>query len=323
MSNITGLHHITALTSDAQQNLDFYAGILGLRFVKKTVNYDAPDVYHLYYGNEKGDPGTVLTFFPFPRMSQGKKGNGQATITSFSVAENALGYWMKRLRKFGIRFTGPQDRFEETYIYFEDFDGLGLELVAFAGDNREGFKDGHIPGEYSIKGFHSVLLSEDNYNKTASLLTNQMDHILVAEEGNRFRLSAGNENRGYTDIQFSPGTAEGYGGSGTIHHVAFAAKDDESQLKFREKLLIDGTIGPTPVIDRQYFKSVYFREPGGILFEAATVLPGFTIDEPVEHLGEKLCLPAWEEKNRDRIEKRLPQINFNADEFTDARLQYR
>lgn len=314
---ISGLHHVTALTSDAQQNLDFYAGILGLRLVKKTVNFDAPDVYHFYYGNEKGDPGTILTFFPFRGIDRGRKGKGQQTVTSFSVSENALDYWMNRLTRYHISFKHPQERFDEVYIYFEDFDGLGLELVANKADSRKGFTYGHIPEEFSIKGFYSVSLCEEGYERTAGLLTEQMDHRLIAEHSNRFRFSAMGKNSGFIDILCSPDSLRGVGGAGTVHHLAFATLNDKTQLEFRELLIDKGIVNPTPVIDRQYFHSVYFREPGGILFEVATSDIGFTYDEPKKYLGESLKLPPWQEKNRDEIEKQLQPVKLNFDKYRE------
>ena len=314
---VTGLHHITALASDAQKNADFYAGILGLRMVKKTINFDAPEVYHLYYGNEIGSPGTILTFFPYPGIPQGRMGKGQLTVTSFSIPENSLSYWMKRLDKFQIPYEKPQERFnEEVFIYLEDFDGLGLELVANAKDARKGFTYGNIPLEYSIKGFHSITLSEEGYEKTAGLLVGQMDHKLVAEKGNRFRYSAKSGGGEFVDILCSPDTLKGLAGYGTIHHVAFATENAESQLKARAKLLKFG-LNVTPVLDREYFQSIYFREPGGVLFEIATIPPGFTIDEPLQHLGESLKLPPWEEDNRKVIEQILTPIHLNLDKFGD------
>jgi glyoxalase family protein len=318
MSNISGLHHVTALTSDAQLNLNFYAGILGLRLVKKTVNFDAPDVYHLYYGDEEGKPGTILTFFPFNGISRGRKGKGQLTVTSFSIPENSIEYWMKRLKKFGISFQEPSARFDdEQFIYFEDFDGLGIELVANKSDERKGFSYGQIPPDHAVRGFYSVSLSEDAYEKTAGLLTEQMDHTLINEKGSRFRFSSGNKPGSFIDILCTPDSPGGRGGTGTVHHVAFATQDDQTQLEFRETLLTGGTVDPTPVIDRQYFHSIYFREPGGVLFEAATSDIGFTLDEPKEHLGEMLKLPVWEEKHRAEIEKMLTKISLNIDNFRD------
>jgi glyoxalase family protein len=317
-SLITGLHHVTALTSDAQKNVDFYAGILGLRLVKKTINFDAPDVYHLYYGDEVGNPGSILTFFPFHGMAKGRKGKGQLTVTAFSVPEDSLGYWMNRLNNFRIPFDNPAERFDnETFVYFEDNDGLGIELIANKTDKRKAFTYGQIPIEYAIKGFYSVTLSEDGYERTAGLLTEQMDHKLIAEKGSRFRFSPSGLPGSFVDILCTPEILRGLGGAGTVHHVAFATPDDNTQIKFRERLLNKGLVDPTPVIDRQYFHSVYFREPGGILFEAATSDIGFTLDEPKDELGEKLKLPLWEEMNRSQIEKLLTPLELDVYKFKD------
>lgn len=313
---ITGIHHITALASDPQKNIDFYAGILGLRLVKKTINFDAPDVYHLYYGNENGSPGTILTFFPYLDIPEGRKGKGQLTVTSFSVSENALNYWTKRLEKFNIPYEDPQQRFEELFIYFEDYDGLGLELVANKTDNRTGFSYGNIAPEFAIKGFYGMTLSEECYEKTAGLLIGQMDHKLIAEKGNRFRFSASGYPRDFVDVLCSPDSLKGLGGYGTVHHVAFATANDNSQLEARQKLLKFG-LNVTPVLDREYFHSIYFREPGGVLFEIATIPPGFTIDEPLDKLGQSLKLPPWEEKNRAFIEEQLPSIELNIKKYSD------
>lgn len=306
---ITGLHHMTALASDAQKNSDFYAGALGLRLVKKTINFDFSDVYHLYYGNGSGSPGTLITFFPFPGIPQGKKGKGQLTVTSLSIPENAMDYWLKRLDKFNISHVGPQQRFDEMFVYFEDFDGLGLELVANK-DERPGFSHGPIPLEFAIKGLYGITLYEKCVEKTAGLLVEQMDHILIAEEENRFRFSTPNISGNFVDVLCSPDALKGSDGYGTVHHVAFATENESTQLEAREKLLSRG-INVTPVLDRQYFKSIYFREPGGVLFEVATVSPGFTVDEPFEHLGESLKLPPWQEQNRTLIEQKLSPIQLN------------
>jgi glyoxalase family protein len=316
-NKITGLHHVTALSSDAQANLDFYAGILGLRMVKKTINFDAPDVYHLYYGNETGDPGTIMTFFPYQGLTKGRKGKGQLTITSFSIPINALDYWIKRLKKFGIPHTDPQERFEkEVFIYFEDNDGLGVELVANDIDERAGFSYGQIPLEYAVKGFYGVTLAEEGYERTAGLLIGKMNHQLVAEKGNVFRFSASGKAGDFVDVNCAPDLLRGLGGSGTVHHLAFATPDDKVQLEVRENLLSVG-YNVTPVMDRQYFHSIYFREPGGVLFEVATSDIGFTYDEPKEKLGEGLKLPPWEEPHRPEIEKGLKEISLNTEKFMD------
>lgn len=314
---VKGLHHITALSADAQKTCDFYAGILGLRLVKKTINYDAPEVYHLYYGNETGTPGTILTFFPYPGIPQGRKGKGQLTVTSFSIPEEALDYWIKRLDKFHVSHEAPQQRFkDEVFIYLEDGEGLGLELVANKKDERPGFTYGNIPLEYAIKGFYGITLSEEGYEKTAGLLTAQMDHELIVKEGNRFRYSAGNKSRDFVDVLCNPETLRGLAGAGTVHHVAFATADEATQLKAREKLVKIG-LNVTPVIDRQYFHSIYFREPGGVLFEIATLPPGFTVDEELAHLGESLKLPPWEEGHRKIIEKGLAPVRLDLQKFRD------
>jgi len=314
---ITGLHHITAIASDAQKNVDFYAGILGLRMVKKTINFDAPEVYHLYYGNEKGSPGTIMTFFPYTGVPKGRKGKGQLTVTSFSIPENSLDYWIKRLDRFKIPHADPEKRFEdEIFIYLEDSDGLGLELVANQRDDRKGFTYGNIPVECAIKGFYGITLSEEGYEKTAGLLTTQMDHELVSEKGNRFRYSTSNKPGDFVDVLCSPDVLRGQSGAGTIHHVAFATANDTTQLQARERLTQSG-FNVTPVLDREYFHSIYFREPGGVLFEVATLPPGFAVDEDPAHLGEALKLPPWEEKNRKIIESELPPIQFNSQKFAD------
>lgn len=314
---VTGLHHVTALASDAQKNLDFYAGVLGLRMVKKTINFDAPEVYHLYYGNEQGSPGTILTFFPYPGIPQGRKGKGQLTVTSFSIPENSIDYWKRRLTKFQVKHQEPRSRFDdELFIYLEDGEGLGIELVANSQDERTGFTYGNIPTDHAIKGFYGITLSEECDERTAGLLTGQMDHVLVAEKGNRFRYSASGKSRDFVDVLCNPDALRGLGGSGTVHHVAFATPNDATQREARAKLLNHG-LNVTPVLDREYFHSVYFREPGGVLFEIATVPPGFAIDEPLEHLGEALKLPPWEEAHRTMIEKGLQPVKLNLDRFRD------
>ena len=312
---ISGLHHVTALSSDAQENLNFYAGVLGLRMVKKTVNFDDPYVYHLYYGDYTGSPGSLMTFFPYHGMMQGVKGRGQLTVTSFSVPAGSLDYWMKRLDKFHVEHSKPAGRFDsDEFIYFEDHDGLGIELVESGDDEREGFTNGHIPPEYAIKGFYGVTLSLDDREKTGLLLTEIMNHNPVNEQNGRIRFSPSGKAGALVDLVRTKNGALGRSGSGTVHHVAYATKDEESQLEIREKLLSAG-LNVTPVIDRQYFKSIYFREPGGVLFEVATLPPGMAIDEKPEKLGGELKLPAWEEVNRQHIEKNLGQISLDIEKF--------
>jgi len=308
---ITGIHHITALAGGTQQNVDFYSGILGLRLVKKTVNFDAPEVYHFYYGDETGTPGSILTFFPYNGLSRGRHGKGMLNTTTFSVPVGSEAYWIDRLKKFQINFKSPQERFEgETVIYFEDQDGLGLELVFNDKDERKGFERGPVPPEYAIKGFYNAEIWEEGYERTGGLLTAQMDHKLIAEKGNRFRFAAQNSPGNFIDILCMPNSMKGLGGSGTVHHLAFATPDAATQIEVREKIL-RSMLNPTPVIDRDYFTSVYFREPGGVLFEIATAGPGFTVDEDELHLGEQLRLPKHYEPHRDIIEKVLEPVKID------------
>lgn len=314
---ITGLHHVTAIAGDAQLNVDFYAGILGLRLVKKTVNFDAPDVYHLYYGDELGHPGTIMTFFPFKDAMHGRKGKGQLTVTSFSINAGSLDYWMKRLDKFNVPYQDPQERFDnEVFIYFEDGDGLGIELIANNNDQRNGFTYGSIPIEHAVKGFYGVTLSEEGYERTAGLLMEKMDHHLVTEKGNRFRFSASGLAGDFVDVECNPDSLKGLGGNGTVHHLAFATQNNDTQHLVRDRLIENG-LNVTPMLDRQYFHSIYFREPGGVLFEVATSDIGFTIDEPLDQLGMGLKLPPWEEKNRTNIEKLLSPISIDTEKFMD------
>jgi glyoxalase family protein len=312
---ITGIHHVTALAGDPQKNLDFYCGILGVRLVKKTVNFDAPEVYHFYYGDETVKPGTILTFFPYKDIAPGRHGKGMLNTTCFSVPSASMNYWLERLKKFAVNYKSPVERFEnEAAVYFEDPDGLGLELIFNDTDTRPGFTYGHIPLEYSIKGFYNVEIWEEGYERTAAVLTEQMDHTLVAEKGNRFRFAATASPGNYIDILCSPESLRGLSGGGTIHHIAFATPDSQTQLQARERI-IKRMLNPTPVLDRQYFTSVYFREPGGVLFEIATSGPGFTIDESKEHLGETLKLPSWYETYRNQIEQAVIPVSFKPGEY--------
>lgn len=310
---ITGIHHITAIAGGTQENIDFYSGILGLRLVKKTVNFDAPEVYHFYYGDEWGNPGSILTFFPYNGLPHGRQGKGMVNTISFSVAVTSRNYWLERLKRFDINHKAPQDRFEsESVVYFEDKDGLGLELVFNEMDRREGISRGPVPPEHSVKGFYGAEIWEEGYERTAGLLTTQLDHTLIAESGNRFRFATDDMPGHYIDILCTPDSLKGLSGGGTVHHIAFATPDAESQVKVREKV-VRRMLNPTPVVDRDYFTSVYFREPGGVLFEIATSGPGFTIDEEIDHLGEALKLPVQFEPYRSNIEKILQPVETDYD----------
>ena len=314
MALVTGIHHVTALAGSPQKNIDFYAGILGLRLVKKTVNFDAPEVYHFYYGNETGQPGSILTFFPYGDIMKGRHGKGMVNTTTFSVPLSSLEYWESRLEKFNINYKQAQERFEEVFIYFEDEDGLGLELVFNDKDERKGFSYGNIPVENSIKGFYNVEIWEEGYERTAAILTQQLDHSLITEKGNRFRFAATNSPGNYVDILCAPDSLKGLGGNGTVHHIAFATANRQTQEEVRTKIA-QRMLNPTPILDRQYFTSIYFREPGGVLFEVATEEPGFAIDEDKAHLGESLKLPSWYEKHRKIIEEAVTPVTLNLQNF--------
>lgn len=313
--NITGIHHITGIAGDVQKNVDFYTGILGMRMVKKTVNFDDPGTYHFYYADEKGTPGSVLTFFPYPGAYNGRHGKGMLNTTTFSVPLSSLNYWLDRLKRFEVEHKGPVDRFAgETVVYFEDADGVGLEFIFNEKDERPGFDWGIIPRQHAIKGFYSAEVWEEGYEKTAGLLTGLLDHTLIAEKGNRFRFATEDKPGHYLDILCMPDSLRGLGGSGTIHHIAFAAPDEAKQLEIHKKI-ISSELNVSPVLDRKYFKSIYFREPGGVLFEVATQGPGFMVDESYERLGEDLNLPDQFEQDRKKIEEKLAPVTVSPYKF--------
>lgn len=312
---ITGIHHVTALASDAQKNIDFYTGILGLRFVKKTVNFDGPDVYHFYYGNETGTPGSILTFFPYQGLINGRHGKGALNTTTFSLPTDSLSYWLQRFKRFGVAHKKPQERFDgEVVIYFEDEDGLGLELVFSDREEREGFDFGPVPPENAIRGLYNVEIWQEGYERTAALLTEQLDHKLVAEKSGRFRFAATDAPGNYVDILCTSDSMNALAGSGTVHHLAFATSNKQTQEDVRQRIA-KRMLNPSPVLDRTYFTSVYFREPGGVLFEIATEGPGFTVDEQPDHLGEALQLPPQFSSDRASIESKLEAVTLNADKY--------
>jgi glyoxalase family protein len=311
-TSIAGLHHLTAIVGDPQQNIDFYTCVLGQRLVKQTVNFDDPGTYHLYYGDEVGTPGTILTFFPWPGAPQGRRGTGQIIDISFSIPASALDYWVNRLSQHGVAITGPTARFNEQVIAFTDPHGLSLELVASQdADPRRGWKQGPVPEAYAIRGFSCITLAETRHEHTASLLTDLLGFRLIAQEGHRFRYETGAGGPGArVDVLSSPDQPRGRIAVGTVHHVAWRTEDDAHQLNWRHHLMDHG-YEVTPVRDRQYFHSIYFNEPGGVLFEIATDPPGFSIDEPVEQLGTSLKLPPWLESSRSQIEKVLLPIHVS------------
>ncbi len=300
-----GIHHITAFVGSAQANVDFYAGILGLRLVKKTINFDAPDVYHLYFGNETGSPGTAITFFPFEAGRKGQIGGGQVGYTTFVVPEDALPFWAERLERFGIDFERAE-RFGEIYLRFRDRDGLQLELVAREQGARSAWAFGGVPANKAIKGFGGALLLSTAPDATMRLLEQVLGMERVGEDQGLVRFRTPGELGNVIDVN-AAAVARGHGGSGTIHHIAWRAKDAEDQEQWRVDVESHG-YHPTPIVDRQYFTALYFRETGGILFEIATDSPGFMRDEPYETLGESLKLPDWFEPHRVQIEEDLTPI---------------
>ncbi len=299
-----GMHHVTAIAGDPQENVDFYAGVLGLRLVKKTVNFDDPGSYHLYYGDAAGNPGTIMTFFAWPGAARGRVGTGQVSVTSFAIPEDSLGYWTERLVESGIRFGRPERRFDETVVSFTDPDGMPVELVARPGTGGEAWPESPVPAEHSVRFVSGVTLSERAREVTADLLTGFLGFEKVGEEGGRVRYAAGES---FADVLDLPDGPRGVTAVGTVHHVAWRAPDEETQEAWREEIEARG-FDVTPVLDRNYFRSIYFREPGGVLFEIATDSPGFAVDEERDHLGETLKLPPWLEEHRPRIEASLPPI---------------
>jgi glyoxalase family protein len=310
-----GIHHVTAVASDPQRNVDFYLQALGLRLIKQTVNFDAPDTYHLYYGDELGSPGTILTFFPWPDAPRGRRGTGQATTTSFSIPEASLGWWKQHLDRKGVEVRETLTRLDEDVLVLGDPDGLVIELVAHTGtDPRPPWERGPIPVEHAIRGLYSITLTEDRVEGSAEHLTDHLGFRLVGEEGERMRFDVGEGGAGARiDVLEQPGGQRGLIAAGTVHHVAWRAPSDEAQLRWRSEI-VDLGLDVTAVLDRQYFHSIYFREPGGVLFEIATDGPGFTIDESPEALGRELRLPPWLEHRREEIRTVLPPLKI-ADSF--------
>lgn len=306
---LNGLHHITAIASDPKANVDFYTRVLGLRFVKKSVNQDDPGTYHLYYGDYKGSPGTILTFFPWAGLRRGRPGTGQSYATAFSIPAAAVGFWTERLASLAIATAPTEERFGETVLTLFDPDGLRLELVATGeADAREPAPSADIPREHAIRGFHGSTLALTDDTATSAVLVSTMGYRRQAAAGHRVRYTVGAGGPGtYVDLLTDPALPRGLNGAGTIHHVAFRTPDDPSQVAALAELNRAG-LSASPVIDRAYFKSIYYREPGGVLFEIATDQPGFAIDEPVETLGSILSLPPRLEPHRREIEAALPDL---------------
>jgi len=307
-ARVAGIHHVTAITADVQRNVDFYVGVLGLRFIKKTVNFDVPDTYHLYFGDRVGTPGTAMTFFGWPHLPPGPQGTGQVLAVSFQVPSGSLDFWRRRLAELGVEAT-PERRFGTDVLALKDPDGILIELVGEASDERwAAWQDGPVEPAHQVRGFHSVGLCVREEGPSARFLAGTMGFREAGREPGRARYETGAGGpHALLELLERPDTPEGAETTGTVHHVAWRASDDAHELAWREALVAAGR-HVTPVIERKYFRSIYFREPGGILFEIATDRPGFTVDEPVEALGSALQLPPQYEDRRENLRFNLPPL---------------
>ena len=306
---MSGIHHVTAIAGNALRNLNFYSRTLGLRLVKKTVNFDDPGTYHFYYGDEAGSPGTILTFFPWEHAAPGRGGVGQTQQTAFRIPARSIGYWAHRLLDQGVRHEALEKRFGETVLPFTDPDGMSLLLVGVPGAELEpGWSNGDIPAEHAIRGFHGVTLLIEDAGKTGAILTDVLGFAEAGRDGSTTRYRASAISGGIVDIYEAKGFLRGHIGRGSVHHIAFRAADDAEEFAMTRKLADNHGMRPTEQKDRNYFRSIYFREPGGILFEIATDIPGFAVDEPLASLGKALKLPAFLESHRQEIENALPRL---------------
>jgi len=306
-----GIHHVTAIASDPQANADFYLNALGMRMVKRTVNFDSPETYHFYYGDRAGNPGTIMTFFPWPDAPKGRIGAGQATTTTFSVPEGSLGWWAEHLAALDVPTSRPTERGQEDVLTLRDPDGLLIELAAGADHHdTEPWDGGAVPPQHAIRGIRSVTLTEQDVEGTVEMLHGQLGFRLESEDEGRlrFRTNATTEGVGtIVDVLARPRAERGLVAAGTVHHVAYRAPDGRAQESWRQSLA-QGGVGVTEIRDRSYFTSIYFREPGGVLLEIATDGPGFDYDEPLLELGRSLKLPPWLEPRREQIAASLPEV---------------
>lgn len=311
----SGLHHVTAIAGNPQRNVDFYTKVLGLRLIKQTVNFDAPNVWHLYYGDEAGRPASIMTFFPWPDVAPGREGYGLTTATAFSVPAESLSWWQGHLSRLGLSSTLRKQLDGSDALELRDPDGMKLLLVGTLGDLRSGW-DGvaSIPMEHAVRGLHSVTMSEANFDPTSAMLTNLLGMELADEstDGARFAMDEGAS--GALVELAAERSQRGLQAGGTVHHVAFRAPDLDTMTLWQHELQSKG-VRVTEILDRQYFKSIYFREPGGVLFEIATDTPGFDVDEPLLELGRSLKLPPWLEPSREQIQAVLPKIELNESEY--------
>ncbi len=304
---ILGIHHVTAITSDGQKSIDFYAGLLGLRVVKVTVNFDDPGSYHLYFGDASGSPGSIVTFFVWPGAHRGRVGNGQVVATTFAVPSGSLVYWMDRLQHASV-VTTSSTRLGKNVLRFADFDGLILELIE-SGDTRHPWSKGGVDEAHAIRGIDGVTLGVEASEHTARLLTETLALKASDVESNRSRFETAGSNGNRIDVLCQPGASHGSMGAGVVHHVAIRVADDPTELRWRHTLTSEG-YNVSPVMDRTYFHSIYFREKGGVLFEIATDQPGMSVDEPSESIGTLLRLPPGVEKFRAELKGHLPQLKL-------------
>jgi glyoxalase family protein len=306
---VNGIHHITAIAGNAKRNFDFYTKTLGLRLVKKTVNFDDPQTYHLYYGDREGTPGTILTFFPWENIQTGRRGARQATEIGYSVPESSFDFWIKRFEEHNVTYNKVAEKFGEPYLTFLDPDGLKLELIASKkADNRLPWETDEVKAENATKGFYNVTITTNKMQPTADILTGVFGYRLLEQHVNRYRFITDNaDNAAVVDLVEVAGEIAGHVAGGSVHHVAFRVKNEEALMYYRDKIAALG-LHITEKIDRNYFYSLYFREPGGVLFELATDNPGFSVDEPVESLGSHLKLPAQYEEYRASLETTLPKL---------------
>jgi glyoxalase family protein len=309
-NRILGLHHITAIAGSAKGNLDFYTKVLGLRLLKKTVNFDDPGTYHLYYGDETGSAGTILTFFPYENARRGRAGTGMATHIGYAVPEGSFDFWMNRFAEHDVSFGKPGEKFGEAFLPFQDPDGLLLELIVpQKGDDRAHWETTEVNAQVATRGFHSVTLTLREVAPTAAILTDIFGYTLLGQSGNRYRYGTDAvQQASIVDLLEASNEGRGIGGAGTNHHIAFRVKDEDTLMQFHDKVAGKG-FNITQKIDRNYFYSLYFREPGGVLFEIATDNPGFAIDESIADLGSRLLLPPQYETRRAEIEAVLPKLD--------------
>jgi glyoxalase family protein len=309
-NRILGLHHITAIADNAKRNFEFYTNVLGLRMVKKTVNFDDPGTYHFYFGDETGTPGSILTFFPWEGIGRGKTGTGMATAIGYSVPAGSLEFWADRFTQFNVKQGTIAESFGEQYLPFEDPDGLKINLiVSKTADERKSWETEHIKAVNALKGFHSIELTLKNIKATAAILTEVFGYNFHEQQGNRHRyITNAIETAAIVDLLEAPDEARGNNAAGTNHHIAFRVKDEAALMEYREKIL-SRHLNITEKINRDYFFSLYFREPGGVLFELATENPGFATDETVAGLGSSLRLPKQYEGAREKIEAALPKLD--------------